>query len=311
MNVNENVDIRNISNVHLPVCMVLDRSVSMLGITTEVGRNLIYLQDKVSAWGQEVSIDDDVVCIPFNPNFKETRINEHITFVKNLLGFLQNIDVAVDLCVVTIGNNESCITADGESDFVDFDEALERLHQLPNIELKNRKESQIGKNVNIALDAIERQVRHYQAESIAFFKPWFVVVSDGIDSGANWEWKRAVDRVVEKDKNGFLVPLPYRCGDSRKSVLKELIPGRFPYARGNEFDKSHVLFYNAPQMYGIPRANMAGVWEHIDKSYCGLASDENKSVAVDEKLSNTPLYTADAASSGIDFSAMTDWSTLQ
>lgn len=311
MNVNDTVNIRNISNVHLPVCMVLDRSASMLGITTEVASNLIYLQDKVSAWGQEVSIDGNIVCIPFNPNFKATRISEHIAFVNDLLGFLQNINCVVDLCVVTIGNEEGCITQSGDSDFVGFDEALERLQQLPNIELKNRKESKIGKNVNLALDAIERQVRHYQAENINFFKPWLVVVSDGIDSGENWEWKRAVDRVVEKDKNGFLVPLPYRCGDSGKSVLGELIPGRFPYARGSEFDKTHVLFYNAPQMYGIPRARMAGEWERIDKSYCESVSDEGRNVAVDEKLSDAPLYTDDFVSSGIDFSAMTDWSTLQ
>lgn len=194
---------------HVPVCLCLDTSGSML---TTVGG---------TPTGRIVTVD--------GRNYREvtggtTRLETLQNGIKLFYDAIyddENARYAAEISVVTFDDEARMLT-----DFsrVEYEEVRE---PIPTLVTHNR--TSLGAGVNLALDMLEKRKNEYKDKGVDYYQPWLVIMTDGEDNGSRTELLQAQKRIAELVSQKKLCVFPFIIGTNQGyDTLASLSPEQKP-----------------------------------------------------------------------------------
>ncbi|AIN94656.1 VWA domain-containing protein [Treponema putidum] len=190
----------------IPICLCLDTSDSMNAVE---GGSYIETGETIYKDGREWSVVDG----------GETRISALLDGIKCFFSSIRNDEIALysaEICIVTFNDTAKCI--------LDF-ENIERQNDI--LELEASGNTAMGEGVNLALDLLELRKREYKDKGIDSYKPWLVLMTDGVPNGDENELNSAIERTSLMVNQGKLTVFPIAIGNEvDRQILNKFSPKR-------------------------------------------------------------------------------------
>ena len=181
-----------------------------------------------------------VVCVDCSFSMrKKNRVQEKSRLqgmMEGLNGFCQDMNRdplardSVELCLISFGGEHACV----ECDFATPDRIT-----LP--ELVADGGTPLADAVELALENLEERKRRYEDNGISFYRPWLVVIGDGVETGSFKQLEETARKLKEESENKRLNVLCIVVGSEDKvrqesSSLMRLSPdGKVQYLRDLKF----------------------------------------------------------------------------
>ena len=198
---------------HVPVCLCLDTSGSML--TTEGG----------IPTGEYTELDGKRYRIVTGGTTRLDTLEKGIRQFYDAVYEDENARYAAEISIVTFDDEARMVT-----DFsrVEYDDVRE---DIPKLVTKNL--TSLGAGVNLALDLLEKRKKEYKDKGVDYFQPWLVIMTDCEDNGSKEELERAGKRIRELVDQKRLSVFPFIIGTEEGiHTLETLSPVQKPMRIG-------------------------------------------------------------------------------
>lgn len=197
-------DLVNNPTPRVPICLCLDTSGSM-GRTfggTKTGKT-IYSD------GQQWNVVTGGTCC-----ISEMQLGIE-QFYKAIRGD-ENASYSAEIAIVTFDDKAACV-----EDFANID----RQEEVP--KLRAMGNTAIGKEVNLALDLLEKRKAEYKEKGVDYFQPWLVLMTDGTPNGDREALIRAINRTRDYVNSDKLTVFPIGIGEAADmQILNQFSPKR-------------------------------------------------------------------------------------
>lgn len=194
---------------HVPVCLCLDTSGSML---TTIGG---------TPTGRMVTIDGKRCMVVTGGTTRLEALQRGMELFYDAIYDDENARYAAEISVVTFDDEARML-----SDFsrVEYNDVREK---VPKLETHNL--TSMGLGVNLALDILEKRKKEYQDKGVDYYQPWLVIMTDGMDNGSPQEFARARQRIEELVSQKKLSVFPFIIGNDKGiEALSALSPLQKP-----------------------------------------------------------------------------------
>lgn len=198
---------------HVPVCLCLDTSGSML--ITEGG----------TPTGDYTEVDGKRYRVAIGGTTRLDTLQKGIQQFYDAIFEDENARYAAEISIVTFDDEARMVT-----DFsrVEYDDVRE---SIPNLDTHDR--TALGAGVNLALDLLEKRKQEYKQKGVDYFQPWLVIMTDGENNGPATELERAKTRIHELVEQKKLSVFPFIIGtDEGIQTLAALSPRQKPMQIG-------------------------------------------------------------------------------
>jgi len=125
------------------------------------------------------------------------ELNEGLKLLEQELKNDTTASVRVQLLVIRVGDNDEVEVLSDWTDAINF--------TAPTIEANGR--TPIGMGMALALDKIEEQKGHYDANGIPSTRPWIMLISDGNPTDPDWSEVAQRCRDAESAKKAAVFPI--------------------------------------------------------------------------------------------------------
>ncbi len=194
---------------HVPVCLCLDTSGSML--TTEGG----------TPTKEFIEIDNKRYRVVTGGTTRLDTLEKGIRQFYDAIYEDENARYAAEISIVTFDDEARMVTDFSRVEYNDVRE------EVPSLETHNR--TSLGAGVNLALDLLEKRKEEYKEKGVDYFQPWLVIMTDGEDNGSVGELERARGRIRDLVSQKKLSVFPFIIGtEAGIQTLESLSPEQKP-----------------------------------------------------------------------------------
>lgn len=194
---------------HVPVCLCLDTSGSMM--TTEGGTRT----------GQTTVIDGKTYNVVTGGVTRLDTLQKGIQQFYDAIYDDENARYAAEISIVTFDDTAQILTDFSRVEYNDIREKVPRL--------VTHDRTSLGAGVNLALDLLEKRKAEYKDKGVDYYQPWLVIMTDGEDNGSPVELARARQRIQELVRQKKLSVFPFIIGTNEgMGTLAELSPEQKP-----------------------------------------------------------------------------------
>lgn len=194
---------------HVPVCLCLDTSGSMMVTTGGVPT------------GETVVIDGKRYNCVTGGSTRLDTLQKGIQQFYDAIYEDENARYAAEISIVTFDDSARVL-----SDFsrVEYNDVRE---EVPKLTARNN--TALGAGVNLALDILEKRKKEYKDKGVDYYQPWLVIMTDGENNGSAAELDRARRRIKALVEDNKLSVFPFIIGtDEGKATLASLSPIQKP-----------------------------------------------------------------------------------
>lgn len=202
-------DLLDNPDAHVPVCLCLDTSGSMM--TTVGGRPT----------GETTTIDGKDYIVVTGGKTRLETLQKGIQQFYDAIYEDESARYAAEISIVTFDDTARVLT-----DFsrVEYNDVREKVPVLSTNNLTS-----LGAGVNLALDRLEKRKKEYKEKGVDYYQPWLVIMTDGEDNGSKAELDRARMRIQKLVSEKKLSVFPFIIGTSEgKATLASLSPEQAP-----------------------------------------------------------------------------------
>lgn len=196
-------------DAHVPVCLCLDTSGSMM---TTVGG---------MPTGETTVIDGRRYNIVEGGRTRLETLQTGIQLFYDAIYEDENARYAAEISIVTFDDTARILTDFSRVEYNDVRE------QVPVLTTNNL--TSLGAGVNLALDCLEKRKKEYKDSGVDYYQPWLVIMTDGEDNGSRAELDRARMRIRQLVSDKKLCVFPFIIGTNEgKATLASLSPAQTP-----------------------------------------------------------------------------------
>lgn len=202
-------DLLDNPDAHVPVCLCLDTSGSMM--TTVGGKPT----------GETTVIDGKRYNLVTGGKTRLETLQKGIQLFYDAIYEDENARYAAEISIVTFDDTARVLT-----DFsrVEYNDVRENVPVLSTNNLTS-----LGAGVNLALDRLEKRKQEYKDKGVDYYQPWLVIMTDGEDNGSKAELDRARVRIQKLVSERKLSVFPFIIGTNEgKATLASLSPNQPP-----------------------------------------------------------------------------------
>lgn len=202
-------DLLDNPDAHVPVCLCLDTSGSML--TTTGG----------TPTGETVVVDGKRYNVVKGGKTRLETLQKGIELFYDAIYEDENARYAAEISIVTFDDTANVLTDFSRVEYNDVRETVPTLttHNL----------TSLGAGVNLALDRLEKRKKEYKDKGVDYYQPWLIIMTDGEDNGSKAELDRARTRIQKLVSEKKLSVFPFIIGtDEGKDTLASLSPIQTP-----------------------------------------------------------------------------------
>ena len=146
------------------------------------------------------------------------ELNQGVRLFYDAIREDENAFYSAEVCVVTFGGQEKCITDFSRLEFQPDAPTLNAFGSTP-----------MGEGVNLALDLLENRKEAYKDCGDDYYQPWLVLMTDGRPNGNSATLKRAIERTTALIDQGKLMLFPIGIGaEADMETLAQFSPKRRP-----------------------------------------------------------------------------------
>lgn len=198
---------------HVPVCLCLDTSGSML--TTEGG----------TPTGEYTEIDGKRYRVVTGGTTRLEILQKGIQQFYDAIYDDENARYAAEISIVTFDDQARMLTDFSRVEYGDVRETV------PDLVTQDR--TALGAGVNLALDLLEKRKNEYKDKGVDYYQPWLVIMTDGENNGSFEELERARRRINEMVSQKKLSVFPFIIGTNEgMNTLSKLSPAQKPMRIG-------------------------------------------------------------------------------
>ncbi len=196
-------------DAHVPVCLCLDTSGSMM---TTVGG---------IPTGETTIIDGTCYNVVTGGKTRLETLQKGIQLFYDAIYEDENARYAAEISIVTFDDIARVLTDFSRVEYNDIRE------QVPVLSTHNR--TSLGAGVNLALDCLEKRKNEYKDKGVDYYQPWLVIMTDGEDNGSKAELDKARMRIQKLVSEKKLSVFPFIIGTNEgKETLASLSPVQAP-----------------------------------------------------------------------------------
>lgn len=202
-------DLLDNPDTHVPVCLCLDTSGSMM---TTIGGTLT---------GRKKIIDGREYDVVTGGTTRLETLQKGIKLFYDAVYEDESARYAAEISVVTFDDTAHVLT-----DFsrVEYNDVREPIPQLT-----TRDKTDLGAGVNCALDRLERRKEEYKEKGVDYYQPWLIIMTDGENNGPLPELERARQRINKMVRENKLSVYPFIIGTNEgMGTLASLSPRQKP-----------------------------------------------------------------------------------
>lgn len=202
-------DLLDNPDAHVPVCLCLDTSGSMM---TTVGG---------TPTGETTVIDGKRYNVVTGGKTRLETLQKGIQLFYDAIYDDENARYAAEISIVTFDDTARVLTDFSRVEYNDVRE------NVPELSTKNL--TSLGAGVNLALDCLEKRKQEYKDKGVDYYQPWLVIMTDGEDNGSKAELDKARVRIQKLVSEKKLSVFPFIIGtDQGKATLATLSPNQPP-----------------------------------------------------------------------------------
>ena len=202
-------DLLDNPDTHVPVCLCLDTSGSMM---TTVGGTLT---------GRKKFIDGTEYDVVTGGITRLETLQKGIQLFYDAIYEDESARYAAEISIVTFDDEARVLTDFSRVEYNDVREPV------PVLMTKDR--TALGAGVNCALDRLEQRKQEYKDKGVDYYQPWLVIMTDGENNGSAQELDRARRRIHDLVKDNKLSVYPFIIGtDEGIGTLASLSPKQKP-----------------------------------------------------------------------------------
>ena len=132
------------------------------------------------------------------------RVNEGIRTFEEQIRANTLAALRVEVAVVTFGGTAQVMDIRGGSETPDAEAAFVTIDNFQAPTLHAGGQTPMGEAVRLALRLLRDRKNIYQSSGISYYRPWLMLISDGVPTDNQWE-QAAMDAVAEEQRNGVSV----------------------------------------------------------------------------------------------------------
>jgi uncharacterized protein YegL len=146
------------------------------------------------------------------------RVNEGIRTFEEQIRANTLAALRVEVAVVTFGGSAKVMDIRGGAETPTADTAFVTVDNFQAPMLVAEGQTPMGEAVRLALQLLRDRKNIYQSNGISYYRPWLMLISDGVPTDNQWE-QAAMEAVAEEQRNGVSV-FPVAVESSAMPVLQ-------------------------------------------------------------------------------------------
>ncbi|MEZ3464112.1 MAG: VWA domain-containing protein [Lachnospiraceae bacterium] len=196
-------------DAHVPVCLCLDTSGSMMATVGGIPT------------GETTVIDGKLYHVVSGGRTRLETLQKGIQLFYDAVYEDENARYAAEISIVTFDDTARVLRDFSRVEYNDVRESVPIL--------KTSNLTALGAGVNLALDCLEKRKKQYKDKGIDYYQPWLVIMTDGEDNGSPDELDKARMRIQRLVSENKLSVFPFIIGtDAGKATLASLSPAQAP-----------------------------------------------------------------------------------